>query len=309
MSDADKTLKSLREAEIFDYSLNESDGTLKLLDFSLGESLEFKNKLRNLLVELKKEGVEYGEQTKRDIDSRYIDPGRRGEILEGLAGDAEFLRQGGGSLREVVEQSRQRHKEYTERVSDAKKTREEVEVQSQEEGIKREEGGQVRVRESAENRLETETGKIDEEKGQREGLQVRTWAYEIDDVAEMSIDIESMGREAAKEKVQEYKAKVDNVRKSMQDIITQNRSTLDKISPEYTKHLLRQVANAKPTNLKNTAQRIESIISNAQTQSKLGNIMKQEQRVVLLATNNGAVGREKNQQVDYSPQCHDNLLV
>jgi len=122
VSDADKTLKSLREAEIFDYSLNESDGTLKLLDFSLGESLEFKNKLRNLLVELKKEGVEYGEQTKRDIDSRYIDPGRRGEILEGLAGDAEFLRQGGGSLREVVEQSRQRHKEYTERVSDAKKT-------------------------------------------------------------------------------------------------------------------------------------------------------------------------------------------
>jgi len=122
VSDADKTLKSLREAEIFDYSLNESDGTLKLLDFSLGEGLEFKNKLRNLLVELKKEGVEYGEQTKRDIDSRYIDPGRRGEILEGLAGDAEFLRQGGGSLREVVEQSRQRHKEYTERVSDAKKT-------------------------------------------------------------------------------------------------------------------------------------------------------------------------------------------
>jgi len=123
INNADKTLKSLREAEIFDYSLNESDGTLKLLDFSLGESLEFKNKLRNLLVELKKEGVEYGEQTKRDIDSRYIDPGRRGEILEGLAGDAEFLRQGGGSLREVVEQSRQRHKEYTERVSDAKKTR------------------------------------------------------------------------------------------------------------------------------------------------------------------------------------------
>ena len=37
--------------------------------------------------------------------------------------------------------------------------------------------------------------------------------------------------------------------------------------------------------------------------------MKQEQRVVLLGTNNGAVGREKNQQVDYSPQCHDNLLV
>ena len=164
VSDADKTLKSLREAEIFDYSLNESDGTLKLLDFSLGGGYDFKNKLRNLLVELKKEGVEYGEQTKRDIDSRYIDPRRRGEILDGLAGDAEFLRQGGGGLREIVEQSRQRHKEYTERVSHAKEIGEGVKIPSQEEGLKGEEGGQVRLRESAKNRLETETGKIDENK-------------------------------------------------------------------------------------------------------------------------------------------------
>ena len=261
VSDADKTLKSLREAEIFDYSLNESDGTLKLLDFSLGEGLDFKNKLRNLLVELKKEGVEYGEQTKRDIDSRYIDPRRRGEILDGLAGDAEFIRQGGGSLREVVEQSRQRHKEYTERVSHAKKVGEEVKIPSQEEVLKGEEGEQVRVRESAEVGVETETGKIDETK--EKGLQGRSLAYEVGEIeSELSYDF-------TKETKKEVKAKYDKAKGRLNEVINQNRSVLDEIDPKYTKHIVEQVNRLRPENATRVIKNVQKILENAQLREKI----------------------------------------
>ena len=261
VSDADKTLKSLREAEIFDYSLNESDGTLKLLDFSLGEGLEFKNKLRNLLVELKKEGVEYGEQTKRDIDSRYIDPRRRGEILDGLAGDAEFIRQGGGSLREVVEQSRQRHKEYTERVSHAKKVGEEVKITSQEEVLKGEEGEQVRVRESAEVGVETETGKIDETK--EKGLQGRSLAYEVGEIEE------ELSYDFTKETKKEVKAKYDKAKGRLNEVIEKNRSVLDEIDPKYTKHLIEQVNRLRPENATRVIKNVQKILENAQLREKV----------------------------------------
>ena len=110
--------------------------------------------------------------------------------------DADPLLRGQGreGTSAIIRESKQRHEEFIRRTrgeqvetkvkeetQDAKEIRATTETTGKEEGIKGEEAGRIRVRDVEENRLETETGKIDEEKGQREGLQVRTWAYEIDD--------------------------------------------------------------------------------------------------------------------------------
>jgi len=156
--------------------------------------LEFKKKINNFVSILKTKGVEYGTEKRRPVDSRYVDPTRRGELLGQMDADPLLRGQGREGTSAIIRESKQRHEEFIRRTrgeqvetkvkeetQDAKEIRATTETTGKEEGIKGEEAGRIRVRDVEENRLETETGKIDEEKGKREGLQVRTWAYEIDD--------------------------------------------------------------------------------------------------------------------------------
>ncbi|OHB99068.1 MAG: hypothetical protein A2Z57_04020 [Planctomycetes bacterium RIFCSPHIGHO2_12_39_6] len=111
VSDIDKTIDALEKVGIHDYTINESTGTISILDFSLGKDAGFENKLLSLQKHLKDSDVKYETPTYRATESRYVDSARRTELLQNLRRDVE-QRQGGGDLGELYKQAQEKNEEF-----------------------------------------------------------------------------------------------------------------------------------------------------------------------------------------------------
>lgn len=114
VGDIDGALESLREAGIFDFTVDESKNTVSILDFSRGEDVAFDNNIANFVLSLKEKNISYGKEGRRPVNSRYIGPSRRTEILERIAGDATRLQQGGENLRSIITEARRRNQKFGE---------------------------------------------------------------------------------------------------------------------------------------------------------------------------------------------------
>ena len=106
---AQNVLDALKENDIYDFTYNENSGTLTLLDFSKGTDVAFDEKINKFAESLDNKGIKYEKANKRALESRYVGPKRRKEILRNLERDAVQQRQGGvkfyNSLISAIERS------------------------------------------------------------------------------------------------------------------------------------------------------------------------------------------------------------
>ena len=85
VDNVDGTIKALKAQGITDYTINENNGTVTLLDFSKGTDVGFQEKVTNFGKQLQTDGINYEAQTKRAAESRYVDKGRRKNLVANLA--------------------------------------------------------------------------------------------------------------------------------------------------------------------------------------------------------------------------------
>lgn len=99
VSDLEKSIELLKAEGVNDFEANEAEGTIKILDFSNGQDSEYDGKMSNFVKSLIKNNISH-EAKYRAIESRYVDPVRRTELLEAAKSSAN-QRQGGANVRNL----------------------------------------------------------------------------------------------------------------------------------------------------------------------------------------------------------------
>jgi hypothetical protein len=110
VSDLNNAVKSLKEAGINSFEINENDNSIKILDFDNGKSKDFNNKMLSFADILDKNNVKY-ETEHHAIESRYVSPERRAELLKEAKLQAE-QQKGGAKLRDIYEKSKAKSEEF-----------------------------------------------------------------------------------------------------------------------------------------------------------------------------------------------------
>ena len=114
VSDVQGTLEALKESGITDFTLNEQNNSLSLLNLDeVTETKEFLKKLGSLKRKLDAKGIQFEVTEARGINSRYITRGRRQEILSSLKESSIQQQLEGTSLYQKVEQAIARESETT----------------------------------------------------------------------------------------------------------------------------------------------------------------------------------------------------
>ncbi len=113
VSDIQGTLSALKEVGITDFTLNEQNNSLSLLNLDFMDSEVFQDKLNNLLDILDEKQIKFSTEDARSINSRYINVKTRGEILRTLQGRSIEQQLEGTSLYQKVEQAIARDSETT----------------------------------------------------------------------------------------------------------------------------------------------------------------------------------------------------
>lgn len=127
-------LDTLKELEIFDFTLNETNGDLTLLDFSKGTDVSFAEMVDSIDDKLKEKGITYGTEQikKRAVRSSYIDPTKRKKIITDVRRSSLLEGQTGTELFKAIEQAvdrdakfnQQTREEYLGETSQEQKTEE-----------------------------------------------------------------------------------------------------------------------------------------------------------------------------------------
>lgn len=112
VGDIDKAIETLKDADIYDFTIDESEGTVSFLDFSKGTDATFDGKIANFINALQKKNITYEKGTRSPVNSRYITPERRTQILTGIANNADRLQQGGQGFRSVITQALDRDRQF-----------------------------------------------------------------------------------------------------------------------------------------------------------------------------------------------------
>lgn len=110
VSDLKNAVNSLKEAGIHNFEVNENDNSIKILDFDNGKSDDFNNKMLSFADLLDKNNIQY-ETEHHAIESRYVDPERRSELLKEAKLQAE-QQKGGTKLRNLYEKSTAKSEEF-----------------------------------------------------------------------------------------------------------------------------------------------------------------------------------------------------
>jgi hypothetical protein len=117
-----KAIDALKKAQITDYEVNENDGTIKILDFSNGQDLDFNNKVITFADELDNQNIKH-ESEHHAIESRYVDPERRSQLLKEaeLTGEQQ---EGGPNIRDLYKEANEKSEEFIKNKSEQKKAEE-----------------------------------------------------------------------------------------------------------------------------------------------------------------------------------------
>jgi len=105
VNDIPKTLEALKAAGITDFTLNQANNSLSLLDLDSGTNAEFGNKLDALITQLNEKQIEYEAQEKRAVNSRYIGEQTRLDILQSLRESSIQQQLEGTGIYQKVEQA------------------------------------------------------------------------------------------------------------------------------------------------------------------------------------------------------------
>jgi len=112
VSDVNGAMKSLKEAGISDFTVNERNGTISFIDIIEFEDAEFERRITKFVDSLENKGINYEESEYRPIESRYVDKGKRKEILTGIKSERTNARQGGENLYTKIDEAIARDAEF-----------------------------------------------------------------------------------------------------------------------------------------------------------------------------------------------------
>jgi hypothetical protein len=112
VSDIDGAIDALKENDIYDFTINDSNNTITFLDFSKGTDNDFKIKIGTFVESLEQKNINYEERNIRAVNSKYIGPEERSRILGSL--QQTILQQGqtGTELYRQVEQAIAKNEEF-----------------------------------------------------------------------------------------------------------------------------------------------------------------------------------------------------
>jgi len=112
VSDVDGAMKSLKDAGISNFTVNEKNGTVSFIDVFEFEDADFEERISRFVDSLDNKGISYEEKQYRPIESRYVDKGKRKEILTGIKSTGTDVRQGGENLYTKIDQAIARDAEF-----------------------------------------------------------------------------------------------------------------------------------------------------------------------------------------------------
>jgi hypothetical protein len=112
VSDVNGAIKALKGAGITDFSINEKDGTVIFTDVLDFADAQLQNKIGKFAELLDENNISYEQQQFRPTESRYVDKGKRKEVIRRIKGDGARPESRGQGFSEAVEQAIQRDAEF-----------------------------------------------------------------------------------------------------------------------------------------------------------------------------------------------------
>jgi hypothetical protein len=112
VSDIDGAIEALKDNDIYDFTINDSNNTITFLDFSKGGDDAFVEKIGNFTNSLEAKNINYEQQAIRAIDSKYIGPSERSGILGRIQETLVQQGQTGSELYKQVQQAIDRNNKF-----------------------------------------------------------------------------------------------------------------------------------------------------------------------------------------------------
>jgi hypothetical protein len=112
VSDVDGAIEALKENDIYDFTINDSNNTITFLDFSKGAEGDFMDKVGTFVESLEQKNINYERRDIRAIDSKYIGPREREGIFSRIQETLVQQGQTGTELYKQVEQAIARNQEF-----------------------------------------------------------------------------------------------------------------------------------------------------------------------------------------------------
>ncbi len=117
VSDVDGAIEALKENDIYDFTINDSNNTITFLDFSKGADGDFMDNVGKFAKSLERKNISYEKRDIRAIDSKYIGPREREGIFSGIQETLVQQGQTGTELYKQVEQAIARNQEFLAKTS------------------------------------------------------------------------------------------------------------------------------------------------------------------------------------------------
>ena len=112
VSDVDGAIEALKENDIYDFTINDSNNTITFLDFSKGADGDFMDNVGKFAKSLERKNISYEKRDIRAIDSKYIGPREREGIFSRIQETLVQQGQTGTELYKQVEQAIARNQEF-----------------------------------------------------------------------------------------------------------------------------------------------------------------------------------------------------
>ena len=112
VSDVDGTMKALKQAGISNFSINETDGSVAFTDVFDFADEQLQEKMGTFARLLDENNISYEQQQFRPTESRYVDQGKRKEIIRRVKSDGTRPQPRGEGFSETVERAIQRDAEF-----------------------------------------------------------------------------------------------------------------------------------------------------------------------------------------------------
>jgi len=117
VSDVDGAIEALKENDIYDFTINDSNNTITFLDFSKGADGDFMDNVGKFAKSLERKNISYEKRDIRAIDSKYIGPREREGIFSRIQETLVQQGQTGTELYKQVEQAIARNQEFLAKTS------------------------------------------------------------------------------------------------------------------------------------------------------------------------------------------------
>jgi hypothetical protein len=117
VSDVDGAIEALKENDIYDFTINDSNNTITFLDFSKGADGDFMDNVGKFAKSLEQKNISYEKRDIRAIDSKYIGPREREGIFSRIQETLVQQGQTGTELYKQVEQAIARNQEFLAKTS------------------------------------------------------------------------------------------------------------------------------------------------------------------------------------------------